>query len=207
MSLQLKLAKAQYSGDPGLFSFVGKAVKGVTHALGSGLRAVTRVANVVANPVGAITHAAQSVLGGPHGKALVGVSSRANGLILPGSGGISLGGGLKVGGGQGVQIGGGLSIGGGGAVSPGTAGYHLNKTGYFLKDGSYVAPGTKMVKNRRRNPLNPRALSRSMYRLAGFQKAVTRTQHLVHRLAAKSGGKSRRGPVPVKEVKYLPRPK
>lgn len=51
------------------------------------------------------------------------------------------------------------------------SGYHPNKTGYFLKSGQYVAPGTRCVKNRRRNPLNPRALSRAMGRLTSAKKA------------------------------------
>lgn len=51
-------------------------------------------------------------------------------------------------------------------------GTHLNRTGYFLKNGQYVAPGTKCVANRRRNPLNPRALSRAMSRLSSAKKAV-----------------------------------
>lgn len=48
---------------------------------------------------------------------------------------------------------------------------HLNRSGYYTK-GGYVAPGTKCVTNRRRNPLNPRALSRAMSRVHGAQKAV-----------------------------------
>lgn len=56
-----------------------------------------------------------------------------------------------------------------GASSRGT---HLNRTGYFLKNGQYIAPGTKCVTNRRRNPLNPRALSRAMSRLSSAKKAV-----------------------------------
>lgn len=79
------------------------------------------------------------------------------------------------------------SIGGGSATAyysqPGAAGptvcgsngkmqrTHLNRSGYFTKAG-YVAPGTKCVANRRRNPLNPRALSRAMSRVHGAQKAI-----------------------------------
>jgi hypothetical protein len=43
-----------------------------------------------------------------------------------------------------------------------TRGFHLNKSGYYTKGGTYVAPRSKWVKNRRRNPLNPRALSRAI---------------------------------------------
>lgn len=56
-----------------------------------------------------------------------------------------------------------------GALPP--RGYHWNKTGYFLKTGQYVAPGTKAVRNRRRNPLNPRALDRAMGRLQSAKRA------------------------------------
>lgn len=49
-------------------------------------------------------------------------------------------------------------------------GHRLNKTGYFLRDGRYVAPGTKCVKTRRRNSLNPRALSRAISRVAAAKK-------------------------------------
>lgn len=50
-------------------------------------------------------------------------------------------------------------------------GYHLNKTGYYTRQG-YVAPGTRCVKNRRRNPLNPRALSRSISRISSAKNAA-----------------------------------
>src|SRR5690348_17406828 len=79
----------------------------------------------------------------------------------------------------GITIGGGISLagaaGGGNFMSgtPGTAvatcsprGYHLNKRGYFTKHG-YVAPHTKYVRNRRRNDLNGRALSRALSRVEG----------------------------------------
>jgi len=62
---------------------------------------------------------------------------------------------------------------GAGIAPPPTAsmgGYHLNKSGYFLMDGSYVAPGSKWVKNRRRNPGNMRALSRSMGRIKSAKR-------------------------------------
>jgi hypothetical protein len=54
----------------------------------------------------------------------------------------------------------------------GTRGYHLNKTGYYTKGGTYVAPQSKWVKNRRRNPLNPRALSRSISRISSAKNAA-----------------------------------
>lgn len=44
-------------------------------------------------------------------------------------------------------------------------GFHPNKSDYFLRDGTFVAKGSKFVKNRRRNPLNPRALRRAISRI------------------------------------------
>lgn len=44
-------------------------------------------------------------------------------------------------------------------------GFHPNKSAYFLRDGTFVAKGSKFVKNRRRNPLNPRALRRAIGRI------------------------------------------
>ncbi len=76
-----------------------------------------------------------------------------------------------------IPIGGG---GGGGCPPRGTAaprilcapGCHANKADYFLKGGTFVAAGTRCVTNRRRNPLNPRALDRAAGRLRSAQKAV-----------------------------------
>ena len=53
------------------------------------------------------------------------------------------------------------------------AGCHPNKSGYFLKGGTFIAPKTKCVRNRRRNPLNPRALDRAAGRLRSAQKVGT----------------------------------
>ena len=58
----------------------------------------------------------------------------------------------------------------GGPQAPAMSGYHWNKSGYFLMSGEYVAAGTKLVKNRKRNPGNMRALSRSMGRIKSAKK-------------------------------------
>jgi len=47
------------------------------------------------------------------------------------------------------------------------SGYHPNKSDYFLKSGEFVPAGTRMVKNRKRNPANARATSRAISRIAG----------------------------------------
>ena len=66
------------------------------------------------------------------------------------------------------------------ASSPG---YHWNKTGYFLKDGTWVEKGSREVKNRRRNPLNPRALDRSMSRITSAKRASKKLGRITIRKA------------------------
>lgn len=52
-------------------------------------------------------------------------------------------------------------------------GFHPNKHGYFLSSiATWIQPGTVWVPNRRRNPLNPRALHKSMARLISAKHAV-----------------------------------
>lgn len=52
------------------------------------------------------------------------------------------------------------------------SGHHPNKSDYTLLDGSFIAKGSRCVKNRRRNPLNPRAASRAIARIASAKKAT-----------------------------------
>ena len=51
-------------------------------------------------------------------------------------------------------------------------GYHYNKTGYFVKGppAQYIPAGTKLVRNRRRNPLNPRAFDRALGRVSSAKR-------------------------------------
>lgn len=64
----------------------------------------------------------------------------------------------------------------------GTAGgYHLNKSSYFLMDGTFIQRGTKWVKNRRRNPGNMQALSRSMGRIKSAKKMASRLSQITIR--------------------------
>lgn len=58
------------------------------------------------------------------------------------------------------------------------SGFHPNKTSYFLKNGTFVPEGSKCVKNRRRNALNPRAASRAISRLESAKKAVSRLDRI-----------------------------
>ena len=57
-------------------------------------------------------------------------------------------------------------------------GYRLNKSSYWLRDGTFVPKGTRWVKARRRNPLNPRAASNAIRRLESAKKAVARINRI-----------------------------
>ena len=52
------------------------------------------------------------------------------------------------------------------------AGYRLNKSSYFLKDGTFVQARSRYVRIRRRNFANGRALRRSIGRVQGFERLV-----------------------------------
>lgn len=62
-------------------------------------------------------------------------------------------------------------------------GHRLNKTGYHLKDGTYIPPGTKVVRNRRRNFANGRALNRAIGRVQGFERMVKRSRKSLRSLS------------------------
>lgn len=62
------------------------------------------------------------------------------------------------------------------------SGYRLNKSSYFLKDGTFVEAGTKWVKVRRRNPANARALRRSLSRVESFGGLVKRTRKSIRKV-------------------------
>jgi len=62
-------------------------------------------------------------------------------------------------------------------------GYRPNKTGYYLKGGQFVAPGSKCVKYRYRNVANGRALRRAISRATSFDKMVKRNRKALRSLA------------------------
>ena len=62
-------------------------------------------------------------------------------------------------------------------------GYRLNKSSYFLKSGQFVPAGTKLVRMRRRNFANGRALRRSIGRVKGFERLVKGSRKSLRALA------------------------
>jgi hypothetical protein len=62
-------------------------------------------------------------------------------------------------------------------------GYRLNKSSYFLKSGEFIAEGTRLVKVRRRNFANGRALRRSIGRVQGFERLVKGSRKSLRKLS------------------------
>jgi len=63
------------------------------------------------------------------------------------------------------------------------SGYHLNKSEYFLKSGEFVPEGSRLVRNRKRNPANARATSRAISRVVGakrYAKSLSRVSIRKH---------------------------
>jgi len=151
-------------GDPGLFGFLGKVVK-------TGLGVVSKLGIPVVSGAAGI---AGGLLGG-------GFGGRAGpGLPGPVAGARPFRGPMPISLGQAGQIPSPGIVAAGQRAIPGGAtgmegcpqGHRPNKSGYFLRDGTFVAPNTVCVKIRRRNPLNPRALSRSMARIESAKRAA-----------------------------------
>jgi len=184
MSMAIKAAKFQ--GDPGLFGFLGRAAKKLgsaavrTFVPGPIKTAASFAAGAIASRLtpssgGFITPPSVSI-----GQRLAGATPSTFGPARPGIGtpvtrvpGIR--GSLQrllPGGATGFET----VAGGNGLIVP--KGFHLNKTGYFLSSpeefGTFVAPGTRFVRNRRRNPGNMRAADRAITRIEGAKRMAKR---------------------------------
>lgn len=190
MSLALKASRGMTRGDPGLFGFLGNVAKTVTGV----------ASKVLPGPLGGVASVANKALGGGStanvrpdilaweqrtGKthpSRMGVAKVHGGRAMPGTG-VN----LPFSGAQGAGIGtafGRLSFFEGSGVAQTQhdryrmnaaqlacpSGYKPNKSGYWLKSGQYVEPGTKCVRYRRRNPMNPKALDRAIGRIDSAKK-------------------------------------
>jgi hypothetical protein len=170
----IRIAKGQYRGDPGIFGSIGKLIGGVAKVAG----------NFLPGPLGMVAKGVAALAG--NGKPVNPSVAKAAPLSISQAGffpqqpdstvtrGVSLFPGGPMVGTQVNHYGGNTTQGGTAAAHPHGAcapGYHTNKSGYYTRNG-YVAPGTKCVRNRKRNPLNPRALSRSMARISSAKKAA-----------------------------------
>jgi len=148
MSLAIQAAK--YTGDPGLFGDIFSGLKG---AISGGIRGFTGLTRQPATPTA-----------GPGSVPFGSVQFNPPFFGAPGAGFSAQ-----------MGTGGQMTLPGmppmvNGGAGPSMAGYHPNKTGYFLKSGQYVKPGSKWVKNRKRNPANARATSRAITRVKGAKR-------------------------------------
>jgi len=152
-------------GDPGFFSFIGKAIKGVTSLASSFLPG--------GGAIGAVTSHLPGAIRGP--------AMRIGGAILrhPVLSGAGAAGAI------------GLAAGMGGErmlAAPGgmpMRGFHMSKP----RKGH----PSHLVRNRRMRVSNPKALRRAIRRTSGFAKLAMRTIHLVHpKKRARFGGFKRR---------------
>ena len=186
MSISMKAARAGnvrampgtgYQGDPGIFGFLGKAFKGGLGLISrAGIPGVSALAGVAGGVLGAKTQKAgqresMRILSQPLGfagqpmPAFTRPQRPAPGIRAAG---------------QRFFPGGATGMIEGGPPGPG---YHLNKSNYFLLDGTFVPAGSRWVKNRRRNPLNPRALDRAIGRLGSAKKATKKLGRITIRSA------------------------
>jgi hypothetical protein len=204
-----KLAKAgvqggQYMGDPGLFGDIWKGIKSVG-------RVATGIVGGLGIPVvSGVARTAGGILFGPAPGTTTyptlppapmppGVMAMPGGIQLyqgavPMQGQVpyptpGFVGGLQriiPGGATGYQApppqAGGMTMGG----------YHLNKTGYFLKSGEWIPPLSRWVKNRRRNPGNMRALSRSLGRIKSAKRMTRALSAITIRSTCPAGTSRRR---------------
>jgi len=161
-----------YAGDPGWLSSIWKGIKKV---------ALPLLGGIVGGPIGT----AMTIAGSGGGKPSAGTA-----LTVPGTFGGAVGfpGGMSI---SGSFTGGAMTPGvgrlppftatGAGVLPAGGRGGQLMPSGYhFAKDGS-----GRIVRNRRMNVANPRALRRSMRRVQGFEKLARRTISFTRRVKMK----------------------
>jgi hypothetical protein len=169
VSQRATVSRDPYMGDPGIFGSIGRfiggavsLVPGVGGLVGGG---ITRLANTI-DPI----KTAPSI---PALRGLPILQQQA-----PQRTGVSIGG-----------------LGPGGAKpyarfdyapqgGPAMSGYHYNKADYFLRDGTFVPKGSKLVKNRRRNPANSKATNRAISRVAGAKKHAQTLSRITIRKAS-----------------------
>lgn len=161
-----------YAGDPGFLSSLWKGIKKVARPIIGGL---------IGGPVGAVIGGA---IGGGRGAPPPSQFPMVPRATLPGipiSGAITFPGGTSLSGGVMVPGRGPLPPFAPGGVGQAGRGGTMMPSGYhFAKDGS-----GRLVRNRRMNVANPRALRRSMRRVQGFEKLARRTITFTRRVKMK----------------------
>lgn len=194
MSLQLKVARQSARGDPGILGdlFKGVAKIGTGLVSASGIPVISGVAKQLNMALQGGEAGTGSPTGGGvtvGGQEIALPQGAERQTIQPGGGGV----GFNIGGRSGITFGtGGEASRITGRASFGKAQAEIeatpqelkdvglivqngkvcnvremrpNKTGYFTKDGVFHPPGSKLVKIRKMNALNPRAMRKSIRRV------------------------------------------
>ena len=161
-------------GDPGLLGALGGAIKGF----------------VTGGPLGALTGAATGWKGTQPVSRSTGPPPQLpapgySGIPRPGGGFVPL---VKIPGVKGAlerALPGGATGYAAPTQMPGAPppqGYHWNRSGYWTSQG-YVAKGTKLVKNRKRNISNGPANMRALRRIVAWDKADRKRRTTLKRIA------------------------
>lgn len=152
MPMHPGLTRAQ--GDPGIFSILGKIGRGIAGAVG-GL--------VTGGPTGVIGGAVRGFVGPQQLPLPLPLVTRQ--IPVPGFAGAAQ---RLIPGGQTGFV---ECPPGGGCPS----GFRPNKSAYFLKDGTFVSPGSRCVRIRRINPANGKAVKRAIRRENSFIRLAVGT--------------------------------
>lgn len=195
-------------GDPGIFGFLGNAIKGIGKVAGF----IPGIGSTIEKVTGLVGGGLAGIEGQPKSVKQASAAAQFNLPVL--RGGASGPGFAVPGAGMMPDLGSVMQASGGGPGKPGAivqtsrniglssidrppSGYHLNKSGYWsngtnlIPGAHYVAPGTVWVKNRRTNPLNPAALSRSLRRMQGFARATKHMRSEAAKIASSVAGPRR----------------
>jgi len=172
--MSMAIARAKYTGDPGFFDFLKSAATVATSFIPFVGPTISQAVSRIGSSGPGIGPVGQVFKPGASGRSLAQEQARctAAGLVYGGRGEgcIQKAPGIAAafqraapGGATGMmrapQLNGMAMVAGGG--------YHPNKSDYFLMSGEFVPAGSRMVKNRKRNPANARATSRAISRIAG----------------------------------------
>jgi hypothetical protein len=158
-----------YQGDPGIFGSIGRAIGGIVGM-------VPGVGSIVGGGITAIANKFDPIKA-PQLPGMLPRSPFQQGPqfpVVPAPGSRAARERLFPGGQSGYMVQGGPSM----------SGYHYNKADYFLRDGTFVPAGTKLVKNRRRNPANSKATNRAISRVAGAKKHAQTLSRITIRKAS-----------------------
>jgi hypothetical protein len=172
MSMMMQTARAPFranpsQGDPGLRDWGRRAMGwGVKTALG-----LTGFGGAAAAVQAATGGGSNGAIRGPLERHRVGPPVQ---VMVPRPGLIGAIQRAVPGGATGTMVAPGFGANGSGCES----GFRPNKTSYFLKDGTFVEAGSRCVRRRQRNPLNPKAMSRAIGRIDGGKRFQNRMSQI-----------------------------